>query len=351
MTTSTPADPASVFLDDPAQLLAALPSLLGFRPENSVVLLGHRDPDGQRVGLVLRGDLPRREDRARQAAALAPRFATGRHAGVTVAIVGGRRRPGSPPPHAGFVKHLVEALGDHDLPVLHALWAADLTAGAPWGCYTDEECSGRLPDPRATVLAAAFTEDGRVLFDSREELAALLEPRSPEALIRRADRLSRLADTLCFDAAAEIRAAFDRQRRGEGPLGDEEAVRLACALTIHEIRDACLSMAVPAHSQAAREAEQLWLTLVRELPAPERAEPAALLGYTAFMRGDGTFAGMALENALAADPNHVLAQLLLGVLRRGLAPEQLLGLAMAADVAGIRGFGLMTPEAGPSHAV
>jgi hypothetical protein len=353
MTTSTtPTGRAPVSLRDPAQLLAALPYLLGFRPGRSVVVLGHRAPAGHHLGLILRADLPRREERVHQARALAPRFTTTPHTGVTLAVVGGRRRAGGPPPHAGFVDALADAFAEAGLPVLHALWTADIADAAPWACYRDADCGGALPDPRATVTAAAFTEDGTVAFDSREELAGLLTPRSPEAVARRAAELSRCPgfpwpeETRVADAAAELRAAFDRQRREEGPPTDDEAVRLACALSLPEIRDGCLAMAVPPRTRTAREAERLWLTLVRELPAPERAEAATLLGYTAFLRGEGTFAGMALENALEAAPDHLLAGLLTKVLDHGMPPEDLLGLALAADPAGLSGFGL-EPAAGP----
>ncbi|WP_329049813.1 DUF4192 domain-containing protein [Amycolatopsis sp. NBC_01488] len=355
MTTSTPAGRPPVDLRSPAQLLAALPYLIGFRPANSVVLLGHR---GHRLGLVLRGDLPRPEDRARQALALPPRLALVPHTGVTLVVIGGGgRSPGGPPPHAGFVELLADVLGECGLPVLHAMWAADIAEAAPWACYTDPDCGGELPDPRSTVAAAVATGNGEVAFDSRDELEALLAPRSPEALARRAEALAGMSslpwpDATCVsDAASVIRAAFERQRRGSGPPTDEEAVLLASAFTVPEIRDVCLGMAAPPHTPAAREAERLWLTLVRELPAPERAEPAALLGYTAFMRGDGAFAGMALENALEAKPNHVLAGLLTKVLKRGMPPEQLLGLALAADPTGLSGFGLAPPDFGASFSV
>ncbi|WP_372668546.1 DUF4192 domain-containing protein [Amycolatopsis kentuckyensis] len=347
MTTSTPTGRPPVELRKPALLLAALPYLIGFRPANSVVLLGHRT---DRVGLVVRGDLPHPEDQAQQARALAARYVLSPPTAVTLALIGGGRRPGSPPPHAGFAAELVDALDELSIPVLHALWAADITEGAPWGCYTDPDCSGELPDPRATVAAASAAEAGWVAFDSREELEALLAPRAPEAVARRSASLSGMSSlpwpepTCVSEAASVIRAAFERQRRGAGPPTDDQAVLLASALTLPEIRDACLGMAVPPHSRQAREAERLWLTLVQELPAPERAEAATLLGYTAFMRGDGAFAGMALENALDADPDHVLAGLLRTVLRRGMPPEQLLGLALAADAAGVSGFGLEPPE-------
>ncbi|MEV4142209.1 DUF4192 domain-containing protein [Amycolatopsis sp. NPDC049691] len=343
MTTPTPTGRPPVDLRIPAQLLAALPYLIGFRPANSVVLIGHR-ADG--VGLVLRGDLPHTEDRSRQARALAARYALSPPTAVTLVLIGGERRPGGPPPHAGFAGELTEALDELGVPLLHVLWAADISEGAPWGCYTDPACGGELPDPRATVAAAWATKEGVVAFAGRDELAALLAPRSPEAVARRTASLSRMSSlpwpesTCVSEAASVIRAAFERQRRGAGPPTDEQAVLLASALTLPEIRDACLGMAVPPHTPQAREAERLWLTLVQELPAPERAEAATLLGYTAFMRGDGAFAGMALENALEADSEHVLAGLLRTVLRRGMPPEQLLGLALEADPAGLCGFGL-----------
>ncbi|MGW3959677.1 DUF4192 domain-containing protein [Amycolatopsis sp. NPDC005003] len=339
MTTTTTPD-----LRDPAQLLAALPYLIGFRPAKSVVLLGHRYP-GDCPGLVLRGDLPRREHRTRQARAMSHRFAASGHVGVTLVIVGGRRRPEKPPPHAGFVADLARELEECGLPVLHALWTPTIEAGAPWACYRMEDCAGTLPDPRATVAAAAATEIGTVAFDSREELEALLAPRSPEALARRADHLSGLTSSLwpeatrINDAASVVRAAFERHRRGEGPPTDEEAVLLASALKLPEIRDLCLAMAVPPATAQAREAEHLWLALVREIPPPHRAEPAALLGFTAYLRGDGAFAGMALDNALEAAPGHVLASLLRKVLDTGTPPEVIRGLATAA-AGPLVGFGL-----------
>ncbi|MET8848660.1 DUF4192 domain-containing protein [Amycolatopsis sp. NPDC004625] len=330
MTTATPAGRPPADLRNPAQLLAALPYLMGFRPARSVVLIGHQDPGDRDAGLILRGDLPRREHRVHQAQALASRFAAGPHTGVSLAIVGGRRRPGGPPPHAGFVDVLTDELARLDLPVVNALWAATIKEGARWRCYANPECGGELPDPRTTVAAAAATERGTVAFDSRDELEALLAPRSPEALARRSAALARVPCPDVAEALSAIRAAFERHRRGEGPPTDEEAVTVAGALALPEVRDLCLAMAVPPETPVAQEAEQVWLTLVREIPAPERAQPAVLLGFTAYMRGDGAFAGMALENALAAAPDHVLARLLKTVLDRGTPPEVIRGLAAAA---------------------
>jgi hypothetical protein len=54
---------------------------------------------------------------------------------------------------------------------------------------------------------------------------------------------------------------------------------------------------------------------------------ATLLGYTAYLRGDGPLAGVALEAAVAADPRHTTARLLETALRTGVRPHSLRELA------------------------
>lgn len=338
MIASTATGRTPVNLRDPGQLLAALPFLVGFRPQDSVVLLGHTEPAGRGVGMALRGELPPRTERRRQAEALAARVTTPPHTGVTVMVVGGGGAgAGNRLPHKGFIEHLRHALDARDLPVQHALWVPEVARGAPWRCYDDDACSGRLPDPRSTVLAAIAVEDGQITYDSRAELAELLMPRDPEAVAGRALQLARMSEPPWGDAdaigpaAAEIRAALQRQRRGAGPPTDDQAVRLAWALSCTRVRDACLGTAVPAKTALATEAELLWLTLVRELPAPHRANAGALLGYAAYMRGHGTFAGMALDNAAEADSDCMLVQLMLIALENGFPPDRLAGLADYAD--------------------
>ncbi|MBB4684963.1 DUF4192 domain-containing protein [Amycolatopsis jiangsuensis] len=347
MTTSTPPGTDRVTLRNPAQLIAALPYLLGFHPADSLVLLGHRRP-GTSIGLILRADLPPRELFAAQADSLVPRFDDEEHMGVTAVVVGGTPDDLGPP-YPDFVDELRRALAEHDLRLFHPLWTAKVEAGARWGCYRDPECGGVLPDPRSTVAAAAVTKAGFVVYRSREEISALLEPRSPDALARRAALLRRspepLSDpeftavasgapsvpphrALLDRAAAEVREAFFRHRNGFGPPDDGQAVRLAHALALPPIREACLAMAVPVGSPLAREAEEVWLSLVRELPPPHRAEAACLLAYTTLLRGEGAFAGMAVNNALDADPRSVLARLLHAVWNSGVEPKRLRGLAV-----------------------
>lgn len=344
VTTSTPPGTARALLTDPAQLIAALPYLLGFTPADSVVLLGHRPP-GTRIGLILRADLPPRDLVAEQADALAPRFRVDDHTGVTLVIVGGRAGPDGELPHAELAEELGRALKEYELPVMHPLWTPEIAAGAPWACYREPTCGGLLPDPRDTVVAATTTNAGFVSFPSRDDVLALMEPRSPAALVRRRALLSRATPPADPDdvlaAAAEVRAAFFRHRRAEGPPSDDQAVRLAHALRVPKVRDACLATAVPSESPVAVAAMSLWLELVRELPAPHRADAAALVAYAALMRSEGALAGMALTNALEACPEHVLAQLLHAVWNLGTDPARLAGLASLPDAVDL---GLSLPE-------
>ncbi|WP_431905692.1 DUF4192 domain-containing protein [Amycolatopsis thermoflava] len=122
---------------------------------------------------------------------------------------------------------------------------------------------------------------------------------------------------------AVVRAALARAVAGDFDLRDEDVVSLAMALSDLTVRDRCLTTADPPGEPPATAAERLWLELVRRTPMPERAEPAVLLGYSAYRRGDGVLAALAFDNALAAHPGHRLAELLRICLSHQLPPETL----------------------------
>ncbi|WP_034239994.1 DUF4192 family protein, partial [Saccharomonospora iraqiensis] len=88
---------------------------------------------------------------------------------------------------------------------------------------------------------------------------------------------------------------------------------------------------LPSGGARAAAAERLWLALSRNTPAPHRARPLTLLAYSAYVRGEGVLAGMALSEALEADPEHVLAQLLSRALDHALPPDTLARLATTVD--------------------
>ncbi len=115
------------------------------------------------------------------------------------------------------------------------------------------------------------------------------------------------------------------------PLADEEVVALTIALGDMWVRDRCLAFAIGPQVMAA---ERLWTELTRVTPIPERAQPAALLAFSAYLRGDGALASVALDQAEEAHPNHRLASLLRGALDAALPPEQLTRMILNASRSG-----------------
>ena len=110
---------------------------------------------------------------------------------------------------------------------------------------------------------------------------------------------------------------------GQEPDEAELAV-LALAISVPAIRDALLALMT---GDAAAGAERLWMLMARRLPDAGRAEAAALCAVSAYARGDGPFAGICLEAAMAANPEHRLAHLLREALDQGMHPDRIRKLA------------------------
>ena len=85
--TDTHPDPIAVRISDPGEIAASLPQLLGFRPRESVVLVGLGGPSGSRVGLTVRADIPPAGDAGALARMLADRVCTDRPRAVLLAVV------------------------------------------------------------------------------------------------------------------------------------------------------------------------------------------------------------------------------------------------------------------------
>jgi hypothetical protein len=102
-------------------------------------------------------------------------------------------------------------------------------------------------------------------------------------------------------------------------LDDRAIVRLANALSHTEVREACLALAL---TSRADRAEHLWTALARAAPGATVADPSALAAVHAYLRGEGTLAGIAVDNALAAQPDHCLALTVRRAMDSGVRPHQ-----------------------------
>ena len=119
----------------------------------------------------------------------------------------------------------------------------------------------------------------------------------------------------------EAVAAVRRMATG-AMLSDAELAGVGATLADVRVRDLLFTMA---NSDAAAAAEALWALLARMLPQPLRAEALTLLAFSAYLRGDGPLAGVALEAALAEDPDHRMAGPLDTALQGGVRPDEIRG--------------------------
>ncbi|WP_104523340.1 DUF4192 domain-containing protein [Blastococcus atacamensis] len=335
MPTAPPtADRPEVRLSDPGEIAAALPHLLGFHPQGSVVLIGLGGPTGSRVGLTVRADLPPAHEAAAAAAVLTRSLRTDRPDAALVVVVSeepDRVDPwdvdddeGSPDaalPHRPVVHALVVALAAADVAVRDVLlvrrgrwWSYD----CPYACCRPG--AGTPVPGGVSALAAAAVTTGQVLAPDRSALAARLDPPPGTAEDMRAACLrvaSERAARARVDGWAALReegwsdvlAAVARSRPGGRSelLGDVELARLAWAVRDVRVRDRALALALGDDAAAA---EALWTECTRRAPAPLDAAPATLLAVSVWLRGDGAMANVALERALDSDPELSLAQLL-----------------------------------------
>ncbi len=319
-------------LNRPGAVIAALPAVLGFVPEKSLVLISIDDGE---LGSVMRVDLTEAlVDRIGPLAEVAA--AAGPEAAIAVIVdADGAGCPMCNEQYRDLCATLTEELSQRDI----VLWAAHVVdrvaAGGRWHCVDGCGAGGVIDDPSASPLAVAAVLDGRRLYARRADLQAVI------AVDDRA-RSAALADLIaaqvasrdaahCADPAACVRRDIEdamaaAARVGDGQqLSDAELAGLACALGDVEVRDTLYALAV---GQSAGEAESLWALLSRRLPTPWRLEALVLLAFSAYVRGDGPLAGVSLEAALHCQPGHRMAGMLDQALQSGLRPEHIRELAV-----------------------
>lgn len=312
-------------LTSPADLLALVPCVLGFHPQDSlvlVVLAGEGGALHARVDLlpddaVLGGGLSSLVTAVRRVEA------------TTVALVA---YTADPLLADEAVDQLSDVLFDAGVDVLVAL-RADGTRWFALDC--DDDCcppEGTPYDVRTHPFTAEHVLDGRVTFASRRELADSLVGADP-------DEVERVAA-----AAAEARRRSEAAGRDPGLHGRRDLVaegrwvrervrecvatgarldadqlgRLVAAVVDVSVRDVAWSEMSRAEASGHVE---LWRDAVRRTPLDLLAAPAALLGFAAWLAGDGALAWCAVDRCHEADPDYSMARLLSHALVNAVPPS------------------------------
>jgi hypothetical protein len=232
--------------------------------------------------------------------------------------------------HQRLCDSLAEELRSRDVGLYAAHVVDRVEAGGNWRCIDGCGIDGKVEDPTASPLAAAAVLDGRRLYGSRADLhavvavadsaraAAMVDPIRSRVTAREADWHTDPDGRGRRDVEHAIAVA---RRVSDGiALTDAEIADVACSLTDIAVRDTLYALAV---GSVAGAAESLWALLARKLPDPWRVEALVLLAFSAYARGDGPLAGIALEAALRSDPGHRMAGMLDVALQSGMRPEQI----------------------------
>lgn len=359
----SPGDEHQVTLRTPAELADALPYLLGYRPEDSIVLAALRDRDGRgRFGGRARLGIPASQDDWAGAAGQ-----------LVHGLVSGSERRGVRPeqmvaylcqePGRGETgRDVMERLrplaqklrvecGALDIPVVEALC---ISGGRFWSyCCDAEACcpAEGLPmgPPGTSVLAAAATYAGIRVRGSLSELRTRMLPREGAVAVEQAAALDAAAVPLVSrildaegraEVAEETLESAERimRRLAEAPpvsggpaedlrddrlLGHDEAAALILGLQDRTTRDRAAAWM---EGDEAAPAMRLWRALARRCVGPygeHAAAPLTLAGWVAWSAGDELEAREALAMALGADPDYLFARLLHQACNEGLDPESI----------------------------
>ena len=346
-----------VTLRNPAELAEALPYLLGFRPEDSIVLVAlHRGRFGGRVRLGIPerpGDWPSVADEM-----------------ARCLISGCERREGAPdgivaflcrdPKSAETGRQVMERLrplaqmlrtacGRLDVPVVETLCIA---ADHFWSysCPVAECCppdGTSLAEPGTSATAAAMTYAGIQVRRPLREMRARLTPWQTAAVAEQERALDSAAMALVprilagtpraevadetLDLAQRVWRRFghapaggdtlEADLRDDEQLAHDEAARLILGLQDRLTRDHAAEWM---EGDEAPLALRLWRALARRCVGPygeHAAAPLTLAGWVAWSLGDRVEAGEALDMALDADPRYVFARLLMEACSADLDPE------------------------------
>jgi hypothetical protein len=303
-------------LRSPADVVSAIPYLVGFHPRESVVVLGC---DGDHGAFAVRLDLTAKEALLEHVSGLVARR------GPDAVILAGYGPSGRV---TSVLERVRDRLGEHGIKIREALRVED---GRFWSYLCgDATCcppEGVPVDPAAGTIAAAATAAGLVALPDRRELELMLEPIGVER-IRRATlnaerRVSTWAkdgpvpDRLTAEGVPLVRVVIDRALADADPPSYDEAAWLGVLLVSLRVRDEAWVRIDESHLDTHI---RLWRHVVSRVAEPYIAAPACLLAFAAWRAGEGALANIALDRALTADPDYSMARLLHELFISGLPP-------------------------------
>ncbi|MGR6915939.1 DUF4192 domain-containing protein [[Actinomadura] parvosata] len=308
-------------MTSPTDVLAAVPYLVGFHPNASLIVVGLARGQAK---MVARWSLPFPPGTLDAMSLLLHRE------GITEIVVVGYGPGDLVTPAVDEARHLAAKHGVHVGEALRAhegrYWSyvCDLTTCCP--------AEGTPYDLTTSQIAAEATVRGLVALPNREALERTLAPvtgpvrmamrrATAEAIadfqrrIMSATDLTDFTEQFIAEALSRVRSALETHSAG-GRLTDAEAAKLGLDLAIMRVRDEAWTLMDDSHAL-------LWKDLTRRLEPRFTPPAASLLAMASWRSGNSVLATIALERALTTDPCYSMANLLMHALQNLISPTLL----------------------------
>lgn len=299
----------------PVDLLAVVPYLIGFHPDDSVVMLTLADAatptsPTRPECFHVRVDLPVVEHEQRAVAALL-RDVAGRHQVAAVGLVLYTDDAAAARCFAALAVPALLAAGIEVVDVLRA-------DGERYFAADDPESPGTPYDLAAHPYTTAAVVAGRVAHESRDALADSLvgtDSEDADAVgaaaaevvdeLLVAGRAGRSLTRLLSGQARWLRDVIGCCLDWDAPPTAADAGRMLVLVSFEALRE--VAWAEMTRRNAGLHVD-LWRGLVRRAPEDLRSGVAALLGFSAWLAGDGALAWCALDRCFEGDPDDQLGQ-------------------------------------------
>ncbi|MBA3530017.1 MAG: DUF4192 domain-containing protein, partial [Propionibacteriaceae bacterium] len=304
--------PPRVKVSTPADLLGLVPYLLGFCPQESLVVLLIRD---SAVLLTARVDIPPVEATVpliEQFAGLAER-----HKASGMVLFAYSEDAASA---RELVEGLVAGLERHGL--LDALYVA---ADRWWSLMCDQACcpaEGTPYDLSTHPMAAEAVFAGLTAAPGRSAVEALVSGPPADDLDRLVEVSRQVSAELVDLGLAERQELMAAAVRGAlvhpQPLSDADCARFAMLAADVQVRD--VAWALISRADADRHVH-LWGQVVARTIAPFEPAVLCLLGMAAWISGNGALQNCCADRAARIDPTYSMTGLLEEINQRALPPS------------------------------
>ncbi len=314
---------------DVSDLINALPTLFGFRPNESLVAVATSGPR-RRFGFRMRVDLPPPEQVDQLARLVVSHLRQqGAEGAVLIAVTErqdvARELLGAVESHLGEIDLVMAVRADRS-----HYWV-DVPGFPKDGIAYD------VSDHHLAIVKAVAA--GQQILPDRAALAARFAPvRGPRrsVLLRATMRavpgvIASIAEVpeggLVDLALGELEDVLDRGLAGLS-LSDADMVLLSVWVSTMEVRDAIVSLMT---RDNAPDMLRVFTVLAQNVVPPCEPAVLTLAAFAAWLTGDGAQSLIALERALEVEPDYSAANTLLEVLEHGVSPDRWFASAAEED--------------------